>query len=176
MLELHYDFVDKYYDVTKFKELQMDTDSFYLTLSEHDLYDCIRPAMKKVWNSLRSGDCTGEFSANSTTSFLHRTCWAKYKKHERREPGLIKEEVRCTEMICFCRKTYFCNESLSNDFKFSSRGLKKECLNTDDSPMFKHRKVSEDVKIVTNKKSISHSTTCCCHIWANKEEIIIPLS
>ena len=44
MLELYYNFFDKYGDVTKFEELEMDTDSLYLALSEQDLFDCIRPA------------------------------------------------------------------------------------------------------------------------------------
>ena len=61
MLELYYNFFDKYCHVTKLKELEMEIDSLYLALSEHDLYEFIRPAMKKVWNSLRSGDCTDEF-------------------------------------------------------------------------------------------------------------------
>ena len=47
MLELYYNFFDKYCDLTKFEELEMDTDSLYLALSEHNLYDFIRPAMKK---------------------------------------------------------------------------------------------------------------------------------
>ena len=34
LLELFYNFFDKYCDVTKFEELEMDTDSFYLALSE----------------------------------------------------------------------------------------------------------------------------------------------
>ena len=51
LLEPYCNFRDKYCDDTKFEELQMDTDSLYLTLSKHDWYDCIRPAMKKEWNS-----------------------------------------------------------------------------------------------------------------------------
>ena len=30
-----------------FEELEMETDTLYLALSEQDLYDCIRPAMKR---------------------------------------------------------------------------------------------------------------------------------
>ena len=41
MLELYNIFFDKCCDVTKFEELEMDTDSLYLALSEHELYDCI---------------------------------------------------------------------------------------------------------------------------------------
>ena len=117
MLELYYNFFDKYCDITKFEELEMDTDSLYLALSEHDLCDCIRPTMKKEYNSLRSGDCTDEFSANSTTNFFPRTCCAKHKEHDRGEPGLFKEEIGCTEMVCLCSKTYCCYDSQSKKFK-----------------------------------------------------------
>ena len=66
MLELFYNFFDKYCDVTKFAEIDKDTDSFYLTLSVHYLHDCIRPASKKEWNSPQNGDCRDEILANST--------------------------------------------------------------------------------------------------------------
>ena len=118
MLELYHNFFHKYCEITKFEELEMDTDSLYLASSEHDLYDCIRPVMKKEWNSLRSADFTDEFSANSTTNFFPRTCCAKHKKHDRREPGLFKEEFRCTEMIGLCSKTYCCFDLQSNEFEF----------------------------------------------------------
>ena len=42
MLELYYKFFERFCDVNKFEELEMDTDSFlYLPLSEKELYDCI---------------------------------------------------------------------------------------------------------------------------------------
>ena len=53
-----------------FEVLDMDIDSLYLAVCEHDLYDCIRTAMKKEWNSLRTGDCTNELSTNSGTNFF----------------------------------------------------------------------------------------------------------
>ena len=46
----------------------MATELLYLALSEQDLYDCIRPTTRQ--DSLRSGDCTGDFLANSTTNFF----------------------------------------------------------------------------------------------------------
>ena len=70
ILELYYNLFVKYCDVKKFEELEMDTKSVNLALSEHDLYYCIWPARKKLWNPLRSGDCTHEFWAKSTTNFL----------------------------------------------------------------------------------------------------------
>ena len=47
MLELLHKFLDKYCAVTELEQLQMYTDSLYQALSEHDLFDCIQPAMKK---------------------------------------------------------------------------------------------------------------------------------
>ena len=128
MLELYKNFFGKYCDVTKFDELEMDTHSLYLFLSELDLYDCIRPVMKKRWNSLRSAGCTYDFSCDSTTIFFPRTCCPKHKKHVRRELGLFKEKVRCTEKICLCSKTYCCYDSQSNKFKISNKSLIKRTL------------------------------------------------
>ena len=48
MLELYINTFDIYCDVTKFENLKIDTNLLYLALSEHDLYDCIQPVMKKV--------------------------------------------------------------------------------------------------------------------------------
>ena len=70
MLELCFKFFDKYCDVIKFEEPEMDTDLLYLGFFEEALCDCIRPAMKKRWKSPQSVDCTGEFPANSTTIFF----------------------------------------------------------------------------------------------------------
>ena len=48
VLQLSYNFFDKFCDVAKFEELEMDTNALFLALSEHDLYDCIRPTMRGV--------------------------------------------------------------------------------------------------------------------------------
>ena len=49
MLELYYNFFERFCDVNKFEELEMDTDSLYLALSEKELYDCIREESKAEW-------------------------------------------------------------------------------------------------------------------------------
>ena len=46
MLELYYNFFERFCDVNKFEELEMDTESLYLALSEKELYDCIREESK----------------------------------------------------------------------------------------------------------------------------------
>ena len=120
----------------------MVTISLYLALSDHDLYDCIRPAMKKR-NFWQSGDCIDEFSTSSTAIFLTRTSCAKPKKHDRREAGLFIEEFSCTEMICQFSKTYCCYDSQSNKFIFNSTGSIKERLKT--VVISKYRKVFEEI-------------------------------
>ena len=40
-LELYYNFLERFCDDNKFEELEIDTDSLYLALSEKELYDCI---------------------------------------------------------------------------------------------------------------------------------------
>ena len=128
--ELYYNFFDKYCYVTKFEELEMDTNWLYLAVSEHDLYDCIQPAMKRERNSFRSRDCTDEFSADSTTNFVHRTCCLKHKKHDRWEPGLFKDEFRCTKIICLCSNTYFCCDSQSKISNLTAKAWIKKRLKT----------------------------------------------
>ena len=49
MLELYYKFFSKFFDVNKFKELEMDTDSLYLVLAEKELEGSTRPKMKAEW-------------------------------------------------------------------------------------------------------------------------------
>ena len=123
MLELYYFFFDKFCDVTKFKELEMDNDSHCLALSEQDLYECIRPAMEKVWNFLRNGDCTDELSANSTTVFIPRIGYAKHNKQDRLEPGPFENDYHCTEKICLGSRAYCCYDSQLNKFKFTDLSL-----------------------------------------------------
>ena len=122
MLELYYNFFERFCDVNKFAELEIDTDFFYLDLSEKELYDCIQEETKAEWSLLRTEDCKNDFKANATTNFFPRTCCTKHIKHNKREPGLFKEEFRCTEMLCLCSKTYCCYDSISNKFKFSRKG------------------------------------------------------
>ena len=96
ILELYYNFFERFCDVNKFEELELDTDSLYLALSERELYDCIREGSKAELELMRTKDCKDDFTANATTNFFSRTCCTKHKKHEKQEPGFFKEEFRCT--------------------------------------------------------------------------------
>ena len=75
MLELYYNFFERICDVNKFVELEIDTDSLSLALSEKELCDCIREESKAEWGLLRTEDCKDDFTANATTNFFPRTCY-----------------------------------------------------------------------------------------------------
>ena len=99
----------------------MDTDSLYLALAETDLYDCILSEKKQEWESLRSKDSNDSFTADDCNNFFPRISCAMHKQHDKRQPALFREEIRCIEMLCLCSKTYCCYDSLSNKFKLLSK-------------------------------------------------------
>ena len=139
----------------------MDTDSLYMALACEKLYECIRPKMKSTWKQLRSDDCEEHFRADCNKNFFPSNCCPKHVKHDKLEPGLFKEEFRCTEMLSLCSKTYCCYDSRSKKTKFRSKGLNKNNLEeNNDGPLQKYRKVL--VKAVnvssTNKgfKTVNH--------------------
>ena len=114
MLELYYNFFTRFCDVNNFEELEMDTNSLYIALAEKELEGSIRPEMRAEWQRLRSTDCVDNFTADAVANFFPGTCCVKHKQHDKREPGLFKEEFRCTEMLCLCIKTYCCYDVTSN--------------------------------------------------------------
>ena len=105
MLELYYTFFKKICDTDKYEELEMDTDFLYLAITAENLEDVILPEKWAEWNKLRSKDCTDNFTANATDNCFPKTCCHTHRKHDKREPGLFKEEFRCAERLCLCSKT-----------------------------------------------------------------------
>ena len=145
ILEIYYNFFERFCDVNKFEVLEMDTDSLYLALSEKELYDCIPEDSNVEWELMKTEDCTDDFTANATTNFFPRTCGTEHKKHNKRVLGLFKEEIPCTEMLCLCSKTYCCYDSNSYKYKFSSKSLNKRTLeDCRGGPMAKYRKVLDE--------------------------------
>ena len=136
-------------DVNKFEELEVDTDSLYLALSEKELYVCIREESKAEWELLRTEDCKDDSAAVATTNFFPRTCCTEHKKHDKGELGPFKEEFCCTEG-CVCAANC-CFDSNSNKYKFSSKNLSKRTLeDCGDGPMAKYREVLDEFVKVTS--------------------------
>ena len=80
MLELYYNFFERFCDVNKFEELEMDTDSLHLALSEKKLYHCSREESKVKWELMRTEDCKDDFTAKATTNFFPRSCCTELTK------------------------------------------------------------------------------------------------
>ena len=49
MLEIYYDFLDKYFSRQDFELCYMDTDSFYLAMSGDSLDDIVKPEIKQAY-------------------------------------------------------------------------------------------------------------------------------
>ena len=155
MLELYNNFFTRFCDINNFEELEKETDSLYLAFAEKELEDWIRPEKGAEWQRLRSNDCVDSLTAGCS-NFFPRPCCKKQKQHDKREPGLFKEEFRCTEMLYLCSKTYCGYDVTSNKLKFSSKGLNKHVVEqSGDSPLEKCRRVlKKRVKVTSNKRGI----------------------
>ena len=114
MLEFYYSFIRNFSDIDKYEELEMDTDSLYLAVSEENLEDVILPEKRADWDKLHSKDWTDNFTANATDNVFPRTCCNTHRKHDKREPGLLKEDIRCAEVLCLGSKTYCCYDKHTN--------------------------------------------------------------
>ena len=125
--------------------------SLYLATSAENLEDVILSEKREQWKAMRSRDCTDNFSRNARDDFFPGLCCNTHKKHDKREPGLFNEEVRCTEKSFLCSKLYCCYDWKSYKYKFSSKCLNKRTLkNCSDGPMSKYRKVPDESFNITS--------------------------
>jgi hypothetical protein len=140
MLQLVHNFFEKFCDRNLYQFIEMDTDSLYMALGRETIEECIKPEMKGEWDDIRNHDHRDNFRADGHLNFFPRTCCDEHRHHDKREPGLFKEEWKGDEMIALCSKTYCGINSVTGDVKFSSKGLNKSNL---DEPAAKYRKVLE---------------------------------
>ena len=140
MLQLVYEFFDKFCDPSKYEFIETDTDSLYLAISERTIPEIIRSDREDAWTSLRLADCRPDFEADGQYNFFPRECCPEHNHFDQRTPGLFKEEFRCTEMVALCSKTYCCLDETSGKVKISSKGINKNTL-LNDTPMEKYLNV-----------------------------------
>ena len=123
----------------------MVTDQLYLAPAEENSYECIQPDRREACEKIRENDCRDSFKADAKSNFFPRTCCSIHKKYDKRKPGLLKKEFRCSEMLCLHSKTYCCYDMKSDKFKFSSKGLNKRVLEDyGNGPMSKYRRVLDE--------------------------------
>ena len=104
MLKFLYKFVIEVFEVNKFEEPEKESDSFYLALAGKKLENCVRPGMKAEWDQLRSKAYKDIFTADPVGIFSPNVVRQTQKQHDKREPGLLGEELRCRELVCPCSK------------------------------------------------------------------------
>ena len=153
MLELYYNFFNRFCDVNKFEALEMDTGSLYLALAEKKLEDCIRPEMRAEWQRLQPNDCVDSFTADAVANVSFRSCCVKQKQLDKKEPVLFEEEFKCRNMLCLCNNTYCWYDVTSNELKFSSKGLNKRVLEqSGHGSLGKYRRIlNQKVNVTSNK-------------------------
>ena len=95
MLELYYNFFKKFCDTDKYEELEMDTDSLYLALSEENLEDVNVnvPEKRAEWDQLRSKYCNDNFTANATDNFSPELAVISTRSMIRERAGSLQRRI-----------------------------------------------------------------------------------
>ena len=107
MLEFYYDFLDKFCDRRDFELIQMDTDSFYMSLSANDFDEIIKPEMKELYKEEKKN-------------------WLVTDEYSKRVPGLFKAEFQGKRMIDLTSKCYFADNGKEEGVKkFSCKGVSR---------------------------------------------------
>ena len=129
MLELYYNFFKKFCDTEKYEELEMDTDSLYLALSEENLEDIILPEKRNEWEAIRSQDFTDTLNANATGNFP-KTCCTAHKKHDRESRDYLKENSGVPKCCVCVAKPFVATIERVKSTNSLARDSKKELWKT----------------------------------------------
>ena len=97
------------------------------------------------------------------------------KKHDKREPGSLQGDFWCTEMLCLCSRRHSCYNSVSNQFKFSSRGLNNRTFeDIGDGPMAKYWKVLDETeKVTSTNRGFRTKEPMCRNLRAGKGRTLV---
>lgn len=126
MLEFYYDCLDFYVHREDFCYVTMDTDSAYLALSSESLMEVLKKEKREQFIQEIYHRCSDE----KNPKWLIRECCVKHRTHDKRLPGIMKEEAEGEEIIALSSKTYILNRSLNDrqNCKFSCKGINKSRL------------------------------------------------
>ena len=122
VLEFYYQCLDEIVERKDFQMVQMDTDSFYLTLSRETLGEVVMPNKKYVYNSWLYERCDDGLEP----LWFMRDCCDKHRKYDRRAPAIFKEEARGNEIIALSSKTYVLKQT--DGCKLSCKGINKKSV------------------------------------------------
>lgn len=115
MLQYYYGYLQKFFQPMHYELLQMDTDSFYMSLARHNDEDMLKEGMLEEWLAERH-------------LWIPDDSTPERESFNRRVPGLFKDEAEGCELTALCAKSYLLNR-VNRDPKSASKGVQKR--NTD---------------------------------------------
>ena len=105
MLEIYYDFLDKYFSRQDFELCYMDPDSFYLAMSGDSLDDIVKPEMKQAYEADKKDRLVTD-------------------KFSKMTPGLFKSEFVGTRSVWLTAKCYIVQDEAGKN-KYTCKGVSK---------------------------------------------------
>ena len=164
MLQLGYEFFDKFFDPSKYEFIETEADCLYLAIPQETIPEIIRTDREDVWPSLRLADCRPVFEADGQYNLFPRECCAEHNYSDQRTSGLFRV-LRWTEMVALCSMTY--SFGFSGIIKISSKGINKNTL-LNNTPMEKYLNVLlHQIEIQTVNRGfrfIGKSKMCTCEL------------
>ncbi len=137
MLRFVYSFVNVFIPRHLRSTILMDTDSWYASFGGESLEDCVYENKKFEFYHRLHSFCDDDIRHPET--FLPRRCCKKHNEDDQKEPGIFKREVKCTQIIALCSKTYVC-ELIDESIKLSAKGVNNKMVMKSD-PLTKFKKV-----------------------------------
>ena len=127
MLEFRYNFLGRIMRPRSFCAIEMDTDSFYMSLTENDLFDCFTEAAQTQMqeNEKQYHEQEDCYLPNAQLNFLTRSCCKEHGAMDERTPRLFKIEWKGTEMICLNSKIYCAFNGNNKKMKMALKGSNK---------------------------------------------------
>ena len=152
MLQLYYDFINRYLERPLFQYCKMDTDSSYLALAAESVDALVTPELREHYfrhrsEWLRSECCDDHRNEYVRCRLANRpwvgdaACCKARRVYDKRTPGLFKVEWSGDGFVGLCSKMYYCFGPID---KYSTKGLSK-----------RHNDIDKDafLEVLTNRRS-----------------------
>ena len=152
MLQLYYDFINRYLERPLFQYCEMDTDSAYLALVAESVDALVTPELREHYfrhhsERLPSECCDDHLNEYVRCRLANRpwvgdeACCKARRAYDKRTPGLFKVEWSGDGFVGLCSKTYY---FFGPTDKYSAKGLSK-----------RHNDIDKEafVEVFTNRRS-----------------------
>ena len=129
LLEIKYDFLDRYAIPGSYSNVLCDTDSLIFSINKRRMEDIIREEKRDEYIYYTNGRC-GE--PTSTEFLLTRSCFTSCEFDDSKTPGVYKFELECDEIVALASKSYVTRDFETDSVKLSSKGCQKHVMMAND--------------------------------------------